>query len=479
MAARIVLPAGEQRGKSDVRTPGAAVLTAAAPAAPQPAEQAHRPSGLYAWYVVVVLTLAQALSFVDRQVLALLVEPIKHDLHISDTLIGLLYGLTFALFYVAVALPIAWLADRSNRRNIIAASVAFWSVMTTLCGVASTFPQLAAARLGVGAGEAGLSPAAQSILADSFPRERLGAALGLFSTGVSLGGGLALIVGGALYAAAPNIGRTLFPFWPHMAPWRVVMMAVGAPGLLMALLFITVREPPRHGGQAQPMPFAEALAHVRAHRRAYLGVFGALSLMIFVSNSASAWIPAFLERRFGWSAPQVGARLGPMVLVCGAAGAFAGGWIAVGLRRLGLAQANLWSSLGGFLIAAPLAVIYPLSGRADLALGLIGAMTFAQGLTFGGGYAALQEMTPPRLRARVTAINGLAVNLIGAGLGPLAVALVTDRVLRDTQSIHLAMSWVAAGAAPVVIAAFTLALGGHAAASQAVAAAGATADPLD
>jgi MFS family permease len=471
MAPRIVLPAGKQGGKSDVRTPGRPVLTAAeSPASSAPVQP--RQGGPYAWYVVMVLTLAQALSFVDRQVLALLVEPIKRDLHLSDTLIGLLYGLTFALFYAVVALPIAWLADRSNRRNIIAGSVAFWSLMTSLCGAASTFPQLAAARLGVGAGEAGLSPAAQSILADSFPRERLGAALGLFSTGVSLGGGLALIVGGALYAAAPEIGRTLFPFWPHMAPWRVVMMAVGAPGLIMALLFVTVREPARQGGRAEPMPFTEALAHVRSHGWAYLGMFAALSLMIFISNSASAWIPAFLERRFGWSAPQVGARLGPMVLVCGAAGAFAGGWIAVGLRRLGLARANLWASLAGFLIAAPLAVSYPLCGGAGLVLGLIGAMTFAQGLTFGGGYAALQEMTPPRLRARVTAVNGLAVNVIGAGLGPLAVALVTDRVLADPHRIHLAMSWVAAGATPVVIGAFALALRGHAAASRAVSAAG-------
>ena len=144
------------------------------PASGPPAADAG--GGAYAWYVVIVLTLIQALAFVDRQVLALLVEPIKHDLHVSDTRISLLYGLAFALFYVIVALPIARLADRGNRRNIIAGAVAVWSLMTAACGLAANFPQLVAARLGVGAGEAGLSPAAQSILADYFPPKRLGAA---------------------------------------------------------------------------------------------------------------------------------------------------------------------------------------------------------------------------------------------------------------------------------------------------------------
>jgi MFS family permease len=406
---------------------------------------------------VAVLTAAQALSFVDRQVLALLAEPIRQDLGISDTRISLLYGLSFAFFYALVALPIAWLSDRSNRRNIIAASISFWSVMTALCGAASGFWTLALARLGVGAGEAGLSPAAQSMLADAFPKARLGAALGVFSTGVSLGGGLALIVGGALYQAAPNLAAAAG--WAGAAPWRVVMVAVSAPGLVMALLLFTVREPPRRGAAAERG--GSGLGHVARHWSGYLGLIGALSLMIFISNSANAWIPAFLTRRFDWPVADVGARLGPLVLVAGAAGAFAGGWIAVALRRAGLRLANLRASLGGFLIAAPLAILYPHAGSGGQALALIGAMTFAQGLTFGGGYAALQEMTPPPLRARLTAINGLAVNLIGAGLGPLAVALVTERVLGDPQRIHVAMSAVAAAATPVVIACFLLGMRGH------------------
>jgi hypothetical protein len=245
-------------------------------------------------------------------------------------------------------------------------------------------------------------------------------------------------------------------------------MVVGLPGLALAVLFLTVREPVRRGGGALGMPLRGVAKYLGEHWGAYLGMIGALSLMIFVSNSASAWIPAFLQRRFGWDAPTVGAHYGPLVLVCGAAGALAGGLVAVGLRRLGLQRANLIASLAGFGLAGPLAIAYPMASSAEAALAMIGAMVFAQGLTFGGGYAALQEMTPPRMRAQVTALNGLAVNLIGAGLGPLAVALVTDRVLADPQQIHLALSGVAAVGAPLVVGCFLLALRGHGAASQIV-----------
>jgi MFS family permease len=410
----------------------------------------------YGWYVVGVLTLTQALAFVDRHVLALLVEPIKRDLHASDTVISLLYGLSFALFYVIVAIPIARLADRSNRRNIVAISLAVWSLMTALCGLARTLPQLVAARLGVGAGEAGLSPSAQSLLADYFPDHRLPAALGVFSMGVSLGGGLALLAGGALLAAAPGIAAALG--LPGLSPWRLVMVGVGLPGLMVALLFLTVREPARGAGRREAASGQALLAWLWTNRWTYLGLIGALSLIVFVSNAASAWIPALFERRFGWTGPEVGARYGPIVLICGAAGALAGGLLASALRRRGVEGANLKASLAGFLLAAPLAIAFPLAPSPWVALTLIGLMVFCGGLPSGGGYAALQEATPARLRAQVTALNGLAVNLIGAGLGPLAVALLTDRLFHDPLHLPWAMSLTELVASPLAIAAYLLAM---------------------
>lgn len=206
------------------------------------------------------------------------------------------------------------------------------------------------------------------------------------------------------------------------------------------------------------MPISAVLAELSGRRWGYLGLIGALSMMIFVAQSSSAWIPAFFERRFGWDAPRIGATYGPLVLVCGAAGALCGGLLASALRRRGSARANLFASLGGFLVVTPLAIAFPLVPTAGEALALIGTMNFCAGLTFGGGYAALQERTPPAMRAQVTALNGLAVNLIGAGLGPLSVALVTDRVFAQGTRLPWAISIVAAVATPLTIACFLLAV---------------------
>lgn len=409
------------------------------------------PEGRYAWWVVAVLGLTQALAFVDRQVLALLVEPIKRDLHVSDTWISLLYGLSFALFYVIVGLPIARLADRSNRRNIIGAATAVWSVMTALCGCAPNFAALVAARVGVGAGEAGFSPSAQSIMADYFPPERLSAAQGVMAVGTSLGGGLALIGGGLLLGAAASIA-------PEIQPWRVVMVLVGLPGLLVAALYLTVREPRRRGaGSGQAVALSEIGAWLWAHRWAYLGLMGALSLMVFVGQSGSAWIPAFFERRFGWDGARVGATYGPLVLICGGSGALLGGLLTSRLRRRGMARANLEIGLWAFGVATVCAVLYPMAPTPEGALALIGAMTFVAAAPIGGGYATLQEITPPRMRAQVTALNGLLVNLIGAGLGPLAVGVVTDAVFHDEAKLAASLSLTAAVFGPLTVAAFVLA----------------------
>ncbi len=416
----------------------------------------------HAWYVVFVLALTQALAFVDRQVLALLVEPIRKDLGASDTQMSLLYGLSFALFYVIVALPIARLADRSSRRNIIAAGVTVWSLATAACGLAQAFPALLIARMGVGAGEATLSPSAQSLLAAWFPPERLGVALGIFSMGIYVGGGLALLVGGGLMAAAPAILAQVG--LEGIAPWRLVMVLVGLPGLAVAVLLMTLREPVRKAGQEAGLPLALVVAFVRRHGRGYFGLIGALSMMVFVSNGASAWIPAFFERRFGWDAPTIGAHYGPIVLICGAAGALAGGLLASLAKSRHVQRANVTAAIIGFAVVVPLAVVFPLMPTPTLALVAIGGLNFALGLPAGGAYAALQEMTPPAMRAQVTALNGLCVNLIGAGLGPLGVGLLTDHLFRDPARLPLSLALSAALAGPVTLGLYLVARSGHEAA---------------
>jgi MFS family permease len=199
----------------------------------------------YAWYVVIVLMVIYTLSFIDRQILAFLVGPIRADLQISDTAIGLLGGFAFAIFYTLLGLPMGWLADRKSRRGLIAIGLVFWSLMTALCSLARSFGTLFAARIGVGVGEATLTPAAFSLIADYFPREKLARALSVYSMGILIGSGLAFIVGGAVVQAMNGMPALQVPVLGTMAPWRLTFLIVGLPGLAIALLLLTVREPVR------------------------------------------------------------------------------------------------------------------------------------------------------------------------------------------------------------------------------------------
>ncbi|HWU03565.1 MAG TPA: MFS transporter [Novosphingobium sp.] len=422
--------------------------------------EADWPSPWRAWTLAIVLMLANTLAFVDRQALALLVQPIKRDLAISDTSISLLYGLSFTLFYVAVGLPIARIADRSNRRNIVAGAIFVWSLSTSLCGLARGFSGLFAARVGVGAGEGGLTPAAYSLLADTFRKERLPLALGIFQIGIYLGSASALVIGGLIFAHIPPGASVMVPLLGAFKGWQLVFLLLGLPGLVLSAITLFLREPARRGGgedegegagQQASVPLAQLFAHVGERWRAYVGVMLGFALMVLVGNGTAVWIPAFLERSFGWTTAQVGSIYGPVVFVCGTSGALAGGFVASWLRRRGVAHGNLVAALFGFCALVPITIAFPLMPTAQLALVLIGMMNFFAGFNFGGGLATLQELTPNRMRALVSAAYMLTINLIGAALGPTAIAMTTDYVFHDPKALHFAISLVCAVASPLSV----------------------------
>src|SRR5262245_26194567 len=208
------------------------------------------PRRTVAWYALGVLTLCYTFSYIDRQILAFLVGPLKHDMHISDTEIGLLQGLAFAMFYAFFGLPMGMLADRFSRRNIILAGLVVWSMMTALSGVAPSYWELALARMGVGVGEAVINPCALSMIADYFPKERLSLALSVYMMGIQIGAGLAMIIGGVVAQAVANMPPIEIAGYGAVAPWRLTFVIVGVPSLLIALILATVKEPPRHSGTA-------------------------------------------------------------------------------------------------------------------------------------------------------------------------------------------------------------------------------------
>jgi MFS family permease len=256
------------------------------------------PSAARAWYAVSVLTFAYIFSYIDRQILSLLVAPIRRDLHITDTQMSLLMGISFALFYTLFGFPVGRLADTSSRRNIITAGVFTWSLFTAACGVVSSYAHLFLMRVGVGVGEAALSPPAYSLLSECFPPNRRALALSVYATGMYLGAGLALMIGGIVVAhtgaggtiALPLVGYAIFT-------WQLTFFLVGLPGLLVALLIRTVAEPARRERRAAAAaPLSTVAAFVVKHRATFGCHHLAQSMLSLASYSASAWVPTFLIR---------------------------------------------------------------------------------------------------------------------------------------------------------------------------------------
>jgi MFS family permease len=421
-------------------------------------DEAAYPPARYAWYVVGVLTLANISGFVDRQILSLLVIPIRRDLGISDTQMSVLMGLSFALFQTTLGVPIGRLADSHSRRAIIAAGVAAWSAMTMVCGLTRTYAQLLLARIGVGVGEAALQAPTVSLVADYFPRARRATALSVYTLGTFLGSGLAYLLGGAIVGAGAITGRTVAPDrwrWPlvgEIYPWQAVFFVVGAPGLLIALLFFTVREPTRRGMAvgagaitgARPVPLGALWRYVRANAATFAAQSLGFALSATVNYGIAAWLPTFLVRTYGWPIARAGIVQGTLTMTVGVLGVVTGGRVADRLVRRGLVDGPLRVGIIGALGMLVFAGLYPLMPTAGLAVLLLAPVNFFAAFPWGAAYAAAAETMPNPLRAQGTALYVLVINLVSGTLGATAVALVTDRVFGNDLALRYSLSIVSA-----------------------------------
>ncbi len=417
---------------------------AAAPATP---DSQPWPKPAYAWYVVGVLVLAYTSSFVDRQILSLLVEPIREDLNISDTQFSLLAGFAFALFYSVMGLPIAHLSDHHSRRTIIGAGIVMWSIMTVMCGLARNFWGLFAARVGVGVGEAALSPAALSLISDYFPKEQRGKAMAVYATGVYFGSGLALIIGGVVIQIVEQAGPTQIPLIGSVAPWQLTFFYVGFPGLLIAALMWTVREPLRRGmqastegGQTDGATFSDLFKFIGERAWTIAFVFSGFSLLGMVVIAYLVWTPALFMRVHGWEASEIGVVFGFIVLIFGTGGILAGGWLSDELSKRGHDDAVLKAALFGGIPAIPLAIFAPLMPTATLSLVALAGAMFCLTSTQALPVVALQLITPNRMRARMSALYFLVGSLLIFSLGPTSVALITDFVFAEDTAINYSLA---------------------------------------
>ncbi|WP_275547132.1 MULTISPECIES: spinster family MFS transporter [unclassified Pseudomonas] len=398
------------------------------------------PSSTRAWVTVAILMVAYVLSFVDRQILNLLVEPIRRDLAINDTQMSLLMGLSFALFYTICGIPLGRVADTRSRRGLIAVGILFWSAATAACGMAKMYWQFLLCRIGVGVGEAALSPAAYSLIADSFPAERRATAISVYSMGVYLGSGLAFLVGGLVIQFASAQGDVTLPVLGEVRPWQLIFLILGVAGVLFTLLMLAVKEPARRGaGAGVAVPLSEVGRYIRANRRTVLLHNFGFAGLAFAGYGSAAWVPTFYIRTYGWDAGQVGIVYGCIVAVFGCLGIVFGGRLADLMAKRGRSDANMRVGLYAALGALPLVALFPLMDSAFWASVLLAPTVFCLSMPFGVAPAAIQEIMPNSMRGQASAIYLFVITLFGLGVGPTAVALVTDFVFADDAALRYSL----------------------------------------
>lgn len=402
-----------------------------------------------ACYALTLLFIAYIFSFVDRQILSLLVGPIREDFGITDFEFSLLQGAAFAIIYTFAGLPLGRLADRYSRRLIISGSVMFWSLMTVACGMTRNFGQLFIARMGVGVGEAGLSPAAYSLILDSFRPQHAGYALSFYKLGVKVGAGLALVIGGVLYDFYASIGTLNLPIIGPVVPWQATIITVGAPGVLLALLLLTVRDPSRKalaanvdGSTSVDLPLATVARFIWRRKRVYLSLFLGSAMMAMAGYGNAAWYPEFLFRNHGLSKSEAGASYGIIVLTAGSLGVMFGAWLAGRLRDRGHADAYVRTILLTSVLTIVPSVLAPLAGDAQLTLWLLWPAEFLSASYIGVLAMAMLVITPNQMRGQITALYIFVTNMLGMAIGTSGVAAFTDFVYQDENLLHYSIASV-------------------------------------
>lgn len=426
----------------------------------------YPPRGQAAWMVAVLVGVTFT-ALLDRSIPALLVEPVRRDLGISDTQYSVIQGYAYSIFYCLAGFPVGRLVDRTNRRNLILIGIPCWSGATILCGLATDFWTLCLARMGVGASMALLAPAAYSIVADYFEPARRGRALAVYSLAFSIGAGLSFIVGGVIlraFAGSPHRG---LPVISSLEPWQLVFVFAGLPGLLLAPLLMTTREPPRHGQvQAGGVSAREFFAYLRRHAGLFAPLYATYGVLAFVSYCILPWAPSFYLRKFGLPIEQTSTWIGMASLVGGLSGTLTAGLLSDRWASQARAKGGRFLvPLVSMVVNIPIMLAVPLVGHAELSLVLYTCSNFVSGLGVTSAAVTIQSVVPNQMRGRAMAIYQITIILL-AGFSPTAVALVTDHVFHDDQALPLSLAVTPFSAAVVGVVAALFGLRGYERARQ-------------
>ena len=413
------------------------------------------PRPAVAWYMVILLLVIYTFSFIDRQILGLLGEAIIKDFGISLTQFGLLTGFAFAVFYTLFGLVCARIADSRSRRGLIAIGLFVWSLMTAATAFARNFTALFLFRVGVGVGEATLAPAANSLLADSFPKHKLSTALSVYSMGIPVGTALAFVVGGSAIGLADQIPDVTIPGAGLVTGWQKVFLIVGVPGLLLTALLWSFKEPSRKGAFAGggSLPVNTVIAHVRGRARAYSAICFGVSLNAALGFGSATFVALFFSNYHGMGPAEVGVTFGSITIITGPVGLLVGGYLADRWYKKGRKDGHILA-----LMAAPLgyaipSMVFPFVGDTVIAWTLLGIANLFINLPSGVAYASLQLITPNQMRGQIIAMYVLCANIIGYGAGPFLLGLFTDQLFGgDIMKLHLSLALLAGITTPLCIA---------------------------
>lgn len=394
-----------------------------------------------AWYVVGVLTIAYVVSFIDRQILSLLIEPIRRDLGLSDFQMAWIGPPAFATCFLLFGLVFGRLADRVGRLRLVAVGLTVWCIMTAACAFADSAVEMFIARMGVGIGEAVLTPCALSLISDLFPRERVGKPIGVYSSGVALGSSLAFILGSVIILWLESGGHDPFAALGVTAAWRETFLLVGLPGLVLLPLLLMAREPARRErlNQKAQASLADTWRFLVAQRRVFVPLFFGKAVFNLIAY-AHFWIVPMFERSWGWSRVRTGTLWGTTLLVSGLIGVILGGWLSDRWYRAGRRDAALRTVWLALLATLPLHALAPLMPSGELALAMFIPTLIAAGAGSSAGSTATMLVTPNEYRGQMTALSLLIASGLGQFLGPTSVAGLTDFVFEDPKALRYSLS---------------------------------------
>ena len=414
-------------------------------------EKINYPSRRAGYSAVAVMTLAQVFAFIDRQIPAMLVEPIKQDFNLNDSQIALLGGAAFSIFYAIMALPIGYAVDRYKRVNVLGTGIFVWSLMTTLAGLANSFGRLFGARIGVAVGEAVMAPVSVSLVSDYFPQNKQGKPMGVITAGVYLGIGATLIGGGYLIDYLTDIGGITIPGIGYFKPWQATFLLVGIPGILISIAAFMLHEPKRLGlskRQDNSKPI-NIFSHLKTNKTTLFPMFGGLIFMALIFYSFTFWAPSMMVRTYDLSLTEVGFTLGIITIIASILGTISSGTVVDYLRSRGHSDAPIRTGMYACIFATPAICLAPIVDSLFLTWALIGIYLFFISSFAPIGLLAVSGISGNEVKGQMAAVHAFLMMAFGLSLGPQITAFFTDFVLMDESKLGYAMALTGALVLPV------------------------------